>query len=122
MPTASRTRRATQRAGSIRKGEWKYIHFTWYDDLLFNVNEDPGEFHNRVGDPGTQAVVRELREILYSQVDPEEVTRRGFAAQEKMLAKFAREKTEDELAAMFEGRMGKGLAKSLAAKAKADVG
>ncbi len=105
----------------IRNGDWKYIHFTWYDDLLFNVNEDPGEFHNRVGDPGTQAVVRELREILYSQVDPEEVTRRGFAAQEKMLAKFAREKTEDELAAMFEGRMGKGLAKSLAAKAKADV-
>ena len=86
------------------------------------MNEDPGEFHNRVSDPGTQAVVHELREILQSQVDPEEVTRRAFAAQEKMLAKFARERTEGELAGMFEGRMGKGLARSLAAKAKADVG
>ena len=106
----------------IRKGDWKYIHFTWYDDLLFNVAEDPGEFHNRADDPGAQTVVRELREILRSQVDPEEVTRRAFAAQEKKLAKFAREQTEDELAEMFEGRMGKGLARSLAAKAKADVG
>ena len=106
----------------IRKGDWKYIHFTWYGDLLFNVAEDPGEFHNRVDDPGTRSVVRELREILYSQVDPEEVTRRAFATQERMLAKFARAKTEDELAAMLQGRMGKGLARSLAVKAKADFG
>ena len=28
----------------IRKGPWKYLHFTWYDDLLFNLDEDPGEF------------------------------------------------------------------------------
>ena len=102
----------------IRKGDWKYIHFTWYDDLLFNTAEDPGEFDNRIDDPAGKPVVRELHEILQSQVNPEDVTRRAFAAQEKMLAKFAREKTEDELAAMFRSRMGKGLSRSLAAKAQ----
>jgi choline-sulfatase len=105
----------------IRKGDWKYIHFTWYDDLLFNVKEDPDEFNNRIADPAAGTVLRDLREILQSQVDPEEVTQRAFATQERMLAKFAREKTEAQLAAMFEGRMGKGLATVLAAKAKAQA-
>ncbi len=25
----------------VRKGPWKYIHFTWHDDLLFNLDNDP---------------------------------------------------------------------------------
>jgi choline-sulfatase len=102
----------------IRKGDWKYIHCTWYGDLLFNLAEDPGEFRNRIDEPGAQGARREMEEILRSQVDPEEVTRRGFAAQERMLADFARQKSETELAGMFEGRMGKGLARVLASRAK----
>ena len=106
----------------IRKGPWKYLHFTWYDDLLFNLDDDPGEFHDRSGDPEAQSVLRELRAILASQVDTEAVTRAGFAAQEKMLARFAAENSEAGLAKMLEGRMGKGLARVLAARAKRQFG
>ncbi len=101
----------------IRKGPWKYIHFTWYDDLLFNLDEDPDEFHDRSKDPSAQDVLRELREILQSQVDPEAVTRAAFATQERMLAGFAAKLGEEGLAAMFRGRMGQGLARVLAARA-----
>ncbi len=106
----------------IRKGPWKYLHFTWYDDLLFHLGEDPGEFHDRSSDPAAQGVLRELRAILDSEVDTEAVTRAGFAAQERMLARFASQNSESELAKMFEGRMGKGLSRMLAARAKRQYG
>jgi choline-sulfatase len=106
----------------IRKGPWKYIHFTWYDDLLFNLDEDPGEMHDRSQDPAAQGALRELRAILDAQVDAEAVTRAGFAAQEEMLARLARENSEEGLAAQLERRMGKGLARVLAADAKRRFG
>ncbi|MCZ6633816.1 MAG: sulfatase-like hydrolase/transferase [bacterium] len=100
----------------VRKGDWKYIHFTWYDDLLFNLAEDPGEHHNRIADPGAQEAHLELREILYSQVDPEAVTRQAFEAQDKVLEGIAQGKAEAELAAVLEGRLGAGLARVMASK------
>ena len=106
----------------IRKGPWKYIHFTWYEDLLFNLDEDPGELHDRSQDPAAQGVLRELRAILDSQVDTEAVTRAGFAAQERVLAKLAAQNSEADLAKILEGRMGKGLARMLAARAKGQLG
>ena len=102
----------------IRKGDWKYLHFTWYDDLLFNLAEDPGELRNRIGDPEARPIVEELRGHLHGEVDPEEVTHRAFARQEAMLANFAHKMSERELAKMLEGRMGKGQSLALAAKAK----
>lgn len=101
----------------VRKGPWKYIHFTWYDDLLFNLDEDPGERRDRSKDPSAQGVLRELHEILESQVNPEAVTRAGFTKQERMLAGFAAERGEAGLVEMFKGRMGEGLARVLAARA-----
>ena len=100
----------------VRKGDWKYVHFTWYDDLLFNLAEDPGEHHNRIADPGAQEAHLELREILYSQVDPEAVTRQAFEAQDKVLEEIAQGKVEAELAAVLEGRLGAGLARVMASK------
>ena len=105
----------------IRKGDWKYIHFTWYDDLLFNLAEDPGEHHNRAKDPNVQDVLKELRNLLLSQVDPEEVTRRAFEVQDRFLKQFTAERSEVELAAAFEGRMGAGLARAMAVKCKSDA-
>ncbi len=106
----------------IRRGSWKYLHFTWYDDLLYNLDEDPGELHDRSNDPSAQGVLRELRAILASEVDTEAVTRAGFAAQETMLGRFARERGEAGLAEMLKGRMGKGQARVLAARAVRDLG
>ena len=62
----------------IRKGDWKYIHFTWYADLLFNIKNDPNEFNNRINDPTTKEVRSELKTILESLVNTEEVTLRAF--------------------------------------------
>jgi len=100
----------------IRKGDWKYIHFTWYDHLLFNVTQDPGEFNNLIDKPETADIQDELKNILYSLVDPEEVTLRAFHAQEKILADFAERMTENELFDLFKGRLGPGQARALAKK------
>jgi choline-sulfatase len=98
----------------VRKGDWKYIHFSWYDDLLFNLAEDPGEFNNLIDDPATQQVQRELEEILRSQVDPEEVTLRAFRTQDRMLAEMARQLSEEELYQTLKGRLGSGQARIMA--------
>jgi hypothetical protein len=98
----------------VRKGDWKYIHFSWYDDLLFNLAEDPGEFNNLIDAPEAKRVKSELEEILHSQVDPEEVTLRAFRTQGNMLAEMARQLTEDQLYQRLEGRLGPGQARIMA--------
>ena len=60
-----------------------------------------------------------MREILYSQVDPEAVTRQAFEAQDQVLRGIAKGKTETELAAVLEGRLGAGLARVMASKYEA---
>ena len=102
----------------IRKGNWKFLHFTWYDDLLFNVAEDPGEFKNLIDDPDAAEIRDELQKILHNQVDPEEVTLRAFQAQDKVLQDMADGMTEDELFSVLKGRLGNGLARVMAKKCK----
>ena len=97
----------------IRKGDWKYIHFTWYDDLLFNVKEDPYEFNNRINDLTTQEIQAELKSILDSLLDTEEITMRAFKTQDTMLNNWASRMSEDELVEQFKSRLGKGQARSM---------
>ena len=97
----------------IRKGDWKYIHVTYHDGLLFNVAEDPGELRNRFSDPDAQAKVKELRDILFSQVDPVEVTERAFRMQRKRLDGLAASMSENELLDELRGRLGEGQAVGL---------
>ena len=98
----------------IRKGDWKYIHFTWYDDLLFNVKEDPNEFNNRINDQSASEILEELKSILNYQVDTEKVTLKAFKTQEEFLKNLAKGKTEDEIYEQFLSRLGKGQARSMA--------
>ena len=98
----------------IRKGDWKYIHFTWYDDLLFNVAEDPEELQNRISDPGTGKVREELLGILRSLLNPDEVTLKAFKAQERVLSGLVSSRSEAELAETLQGRLGTGQARALA--------
>ena len=100
----------------IRKGDWKYIRFTWYDDLLFNLKEDPGEFENRIDDPGAQDVLDELRSILDSQMDTDQVTKDAFAARDRVRSELVEGKSVEEFAALLERRLGKGQAMALAHK------
>lgn len=102
----------------IRKGPWKYIHCTWYDDLLFNLEDDQGEFRNLIQEPNTQNILKELKDLLNAQVHPEKITRKAFQTQEKILRDLALRHTEDELYQLFEFRLGPGQARALAAKCK----
>jgi choline-sulfatase len=103
----------------IRQGRWKYIHYSYYDDLLFDVESDPEEFHNVIDTPEGRKARRELHEILLSLVDPTAVTERAFARQERMLAELCDRMTLDELLAFgFERRLGRGQAITLLKKYK----
>jgi choline-sulfatase len=100
----------------IRKGDWKYIHFTWFDDLLFNLADDPGEFTNRIGDPAAKSIRDELQAILRSQVDPLEVTLRSFTVQQKRMDEFAAKWTKDQMLDACRKRLGEGQAVALLTK------
>ena len=56
----------------IRQGDWKYIYYAaGYGAELFNLANDPGESKN-VADSNLD-MVKQLHNILVSQLDPEEV-------------------------------------------------
>jgi len=100
----------------IRKGNWKYLHFTWYRDLLFNLKQDPGEFANRINDASTKDIQKDLKHILHTLVNPEEVTLRGFRTQKKFLDRKVHNMTAKGLFKEFKGRLGTGQAKALVNK------
>lgn len=97
----------------IRKGDWKYLHFTWYDGLLFNLADDPGEFRNRFNDPTARDALHELRGILLNHVDPVEITERAFRTQRQRLDRLAEGRTPDSMLDVLRGRLGEGQAVSL---------
>jgi len=60
-------------ARMVRKGPWKYNFY--YGELpeLFNLKEDPAEFHNLADDPTYQDVCNELEALILEGWDPEEI-------------------------------------------------
>ncbi len=90
----------------IRKSDWKYIYFTGEEPLLFNVKDDPAEFRNLAGKPETAARQRELHAHLTSLVDPDAVTERAFAAQQKILESMVRRMSRQEFYDYMHGRLG----------------
>jgi len=101
----------------IRKGNWKYIYFSWYGDrLLFNLKEDPGEMNNLAGNPAHASKVRELHSLLTSLVDPETITEAAFKKQHEILMGMIRKQTPDEFFHTLRGRLGHGQATALTRK------
>jgi arylsulfatase A-like enzyme len=98
----------------IRKGDWKYLYFSGDEPLLFHLKEDPGEFRNLAGQPQTAAIQQELHAHLTSLVDPDAVTERAFAAQERFRDAMAARMTRDQFRKAIEGRLGKAQARMLA--------
>lgn len=103
----------------IRRGPWKYIHYSYYEDLLFNLDEDPGEYRNVIESNEGQRVAAELYDLLLTQVSPDERTEAAFARQEQLLADMcARFTLEELLQNGFERRLGRAQAISLLKKYK----
>ena len=46
-----------------RTGRWKLNHLSWERSELFDLENDPGEFHNAVDDSGNGGIVKELTAI-----------------------------------------------------------
>jgi choline-sulfatase len=102
---------------TIRKGKWKYIHYSYYDSLLFNMETDPGEMKNLIDTDEGKRAGKELHEILVSLVNPDTVTERAFAVQEKKLQDLCSRYTLDQLLENgFEQRLGRGQATTLLKK------
>ncbi|MGD8780209.1 MAG: sulfatase-like hydrolase/transferase [Ignavibacteria bacterium] len=102
----------------IRKGDWKLIHFSYYGDILFNIKEDPDEKNNLMDEPKYRDKADELRKLLYSKINPEEITDRAFHVQSKILKNFVEKMDENELFKLFRGRLGDGQARVIAKKLK----
>ena len=71
----------------IRKGRYKYIHYVGYAPELFDLESDPEEEHNLVGDPLYVDVERDYAAALRAMIDPEEIDRQANAAQKEMIEK-----------------------------------
>jgi choline-sulfatase len=97
----------------IRKGDWKYIQFTWYGNLLFNLKTDPGEIHNLAGRPEHRKIEGELHGALQKLIDPEAVTRRCFDRHNEVLDAMVRQNDSEQFYKLLEKRLGRGQARSM---------
>jgi choline-sulfatase len=97
----------------LREGDWKYVHFTWYGNLLFNLKDDPGEFHNLAGNPKYREIESQLDSKLHDLLDPEAVTRRSFDVHDGVLHEMVRTNTPAQFFQLLEKRLGRGQAESL---------
>ncbi len=50
----------------VRDTRWKYVHCAGLPPLLFDLDQDPGEFRNLAADPAHAAVVRDYAQKLLS--------------------------------------------------------
>ena len=94
----------------IRKDHWKYIHFSWFGDALYDLERDPGELNNLAGKPEHAAIQRELHDVLRSLVDPEAVTEQAFQEQDRRLKKIVQESTAEQFYQRILKRLGPGQA------------
>ena len=101
----------------IRKGDWKYIYFSYYgQNLLFNLHDDPREMNNLSGKPAAAAIERELHETLTSLVNPDAITSRAFEKQDQFWRRMVEKNSADELFGILRGRLGDGQAALLTQK------
>jgi len=64
----------------VRRGNYKYVYFhNEQNDLLFNLESDPGELHNLANDPDHSALRNELRALARKSWDPDDVYKKQLA-------------------------------------------
>ncbi|HEX8373614.1 MAG TPA: sulfatase-like hydrolase/transferase, partial [Geminicoccaceae bacterium] len=72
----------------VRFGRWKYVHYEGYRPQLFDLDADPGETRDLALGTGHADVLDEGLRRLHAICDPEEVTARAFANQERRIAEL----------------------------------
>jgi len=72
----------------LRKGKWKLIRYVGFDDELFDMEADPQETSNLVGNPEVAAIHEELLSDLAEICDIEAVNAQAFADQDAMIESY----------------------------------
>ncbi|MCX7011557.1 MAG: choline-sulfatase [Candidatus Sumerlaeota bacterium] len=67
----------------LRKGPWKYVNVWNEPPLLFNLEDDPREQRNRIGDPEVARIEEAMREELLAGYDGEALRERIVADQRR---------------------------------------
>ena len=57
----------------VREGKYKYIFIHNYDEQLFNLETDPGEWHDLADKPEYSEVVQKLRSRILGKFDPDAI-------------------------------------------------
>jgi hypothetical protein len=55
---------------AVRRGPWRYIRYENGDEEVYNVEDDPHEWHNLGGTPRAEPVIRELKPFLPAENVP----------------------------------------------------
>ena len=57
----------------VRRGAHKYIHIHGHDEQLFDLSQDPGEWHNIAKDPSAAPIRDALRQLILDRFDPDAI-------------------------------------------------
>lgn len=57
----------------VRQGNYKYIHVTGHAPQLYNLADDPKEWHNLAGQPDYAEIETSLHSMLMAKFDPAEI-------------------------------------------------
>ena len=70
----------------LRHRNWKYVHYVDAPAQLFDLDADPGEFHDlATARPARRSVQEELRRMLFDMVDPDATDERAREDQARVI-------------------------------------
>lgn len=61
----------------VRRGRYKYVYIHGFGRQLFDLDADPGEWHNLVQEPVYQQLATELEGLILAHFDPEQLAAAG---------------------------------------------
>lgn len=68
----------------------KYIHIPGHKDQLFDLENDPGEWQNLIGNPRTSEIEQGLKALIFDTFDPEAIEKdvRQIIAKRQLLKQW----------------------------------
>src|SRR5690606_36235199 len=69
----------------VRRGRYKYIHYTGFQPELFDLEADPEEVSDRAADPAMAGILDQLRATLLAICDPEATDQAAKHDQQRLI-------------------------------------
>jgi choline-sulfatase len=67
----------------VREGQYKYVYIYGYGSQLFDLESDPGEWHNLAGDPDYVEIEGRLKGLILGRFDPHAIEKAVSASVRK---------------------------------------